>query len=100
MVFTLIIIRVSLSDTMSEVSGGGGCGGGGGGRTRTSEFHGQTIGGTDYNYNLNLRPVAISVSVARSQAHDRTSLDMVYDVDRKDDRSLGDVESGASGTAS
>lgn len=85
-VFTLIIIRVGLGDTMSEVSGG---------RTRTSEFHGQTIGGTDFN----LRPVAINVSVSRSQAHDRHSLEL-DDVDRKDDRTLNDIESGASGTAS
>ncbi|KAI1793605.1 hypothetical protein LXA43DRAFT_196949 [Ganoderma leucocontextum] len=85
-VFTLIIIRVGLGDTMSEVSGG---------RTRTSEFHGQTIGGTDYN----LRPVAINVSVSRSQAHDRHSVEM-YD-DRKDDVTLNDLESGAaSGAAS
>ena len=94
MVFTLIIIRVGLGDTMSELSGG---------RTRTSEFHGQTIGGTDYN----LRPLAINVSVSRSQAHDRQSLDMfdrkagdgadLADVDRDRDQ---DLESGASRAAS
>ena len=85
--FTLIIIRVGLGDTMSELSGG---------RTRTSEFHGQTIGGTDYN----LRPLAINVSVSRSQAHDRQSLDMF---DRKTDGADiadADLESGASRAAS
>ena len=88
--FTLIIIRVGLGDTMSELSGG---------RTRTSEFHGQTIGGTDYN----LRPLAINVSVSRSQAHDRQSLDM-FDRKAGDGADLAerdqDVESGASRAAS
>ncbi|PIL34710.1 hypothetical protein GSI_03491 [Ganoderma sinense ZZ0214-1] len=87
-VFTLIIIRVGLGETVSELSGG---------RTRTSEFHGQTIGGTDYN----LRPLAINVSVSRSQAHDhdRRSLDMF---DRKADAGAdiadadADLESGGS----
>ncbi|KAM5545668.1 hypothetical protein V8D89_000706 [Ganoderma adspersum] len=88
-VFTLIIIRVGLGDTMSELSGA---------RTRTSEFHGQTIGGTDYN----LRPLAINVSVTRSQAHDRQSLETF---DRKaDGADLAepdhDLESGASRAAS
>ncbi|KAI1793718.1 hypothetical protein LXA43DRAFT_1073066 [Ganoderma leucocontextum] len=73
-VFTLIIIRVGLGDTMSEVSG-----------KQTSDFHGQTIGGTDYN----LRPVAINVSV--TQADDRLSLE----VDRKDS-TMNDLESGTS----
>ena len=89
--FTLIIIRVGLGDTMSELSGG---------RTRTSEFHGQTIGGTDYN----LRPLAINVSVSRSLAHDRQSLDM-FDrkadgADLADAERDQDLESGASRAAS
>ncbi|KAM5545520.1 hypothetical protein V8D89_000558 [Ganoderma adspersum] len=73
-VFTLIIIRVSLGETMSEVSG-----------KQTSDFHGQTIGGTDFN----LRPVAINVSV--TQAHDRPSLE----IDHKDN-AMDDLESGTS----
>ncbi len=82
--FTLIIIRIGLGDIMSQISG-----------NRTSEFQGQTIGGTDFN----LRPLAINVSVSRSQAHDRQSLEMF---DRKEDGDLNDndIESGASRAAS
>ena len=72
--FTLIIIRVSLGETMSEISG-----------KHTSDFHGQTIGGTDFN----LRPVAINVSV--TQAHDRQSLE----IDQKGN-AMNDMESGTS----
>ena len=76
-VFTLIIIRVGLGYTMAEVSG-----------KQTSDFHGQTIGGTDYN----LRPVAINVSVSRT--HDRQSLETY---DRKGNP-MNDIESGTSRT--
>ncbi|KAM5545500.1 hypothetical protein V8D89_000837 [Ganoderma adspersum] len=76
-VFTLIIIRVGLGYTMAEVSG-----------KQTSDFHGQTIGGTDYN----LRPVAINVSVSRT--HDRQSLETY---DRKGN-AMNDIESGTSRT--
>lgn len=72
--FTLIIIRVGLGETMSENSG-----------RQTSEFRGQTIGGTDFN----LRPVAINVSV--TQADDRRSLETVHK-----DIAINDLESGTS----
>ena len=75
--FTLIIIRVGLGYTMNEVSA-----------KKASDYHGQTIGGTDYN----LRPVAINVSVSRT--HDRQSMEMY---DRKD-AAINDIESGTSRT--
>ncbi len=76
-VFTLIIIRVGLGYTMAEVSG-----------KQTSDFHGQTIGGTDYN----LRPLAINVSV--SSTNDRQSLEAYG----RKAAAVDDIESGTSRT--
>ncbi|KAI0738215.1 hypothetical protein C8Q80DRAFT_1275742 [Daedaleopsis nitida] len=82
-VFTLIIIRVGLGYTLNDSSAGPKVSDG----TYTGPSAIQTIGGTE----LSLRPMAINVSVSRT--NDRQSLETY---DRKDVRDMTDIESGTS----